>query len=120
MQLPKKPKPASSNTPGATTKPSKKRWGASLLQHAASKTVGATVDATSATSTSGSGGNNMRRLQQQQQQEEAYSWDVLLDPSSATPLQRLQRLLVLSAGTMHQQQQQWGIPASQQFQVLLR
>jgi hypothetical protein len=34
--------------------------------------------------------------------------------------QRLQRLLALSSSTLQQQQQQWGVPASRQFQMLLR
>jgi hypothetical protein len=49
---------------------------------------------------------------------QAYRWDVPL--LSAEPGQRVQRLLALSNQTMQQQQQQWGVPASQQFQVLLR
>jgi hypothetical protein len=47
-----------------------------------------------------------------------YRWDVPLWNASLG--QRLQRLLALSSNTLQQQQEQWGVPASRQFQMLWR
>jgi len=114
-QLPKAPQIDPSTTSNSTStstssstggQPKAKPWGASLLRRAASQAA------------AGAGGSNSSSRVNSRKRQQVYRWDVPL--LTADPMQRVQRLLVLASGNMQQQQQQWGIPASQQFQILLR